>query len=838
MTKKSLFFGGLALLVILALAGCSNPASGDPESSTVAGNPDIPRDAVLAGDFEQLVGLLNDTNADTNGVENIAYAGAFSTELTIRDGKTVYWWYEGENDTYTLVANLIVEEGARLVILGGSTLSTDGAKKQLLVKGKVDVYGGLTIGANALDVADYFEANETKEARGTVIGTSRVAIGAGGKLTLKADDIANTNTENRFTPPQAWAAAGKGDLEVSGELSSTYTVTYMLKDISLPAGGRWYTFETAGGDLPSSIPAGADVTTNAAITETPDNTLTIYGRLTAPNATLGSITALTISGLDTDTSAAKSAAPTFPGWNEGYLKADVATLASAVSVNILDRGEFVSASKAINPPADSKINLGRSAIFTASGDSVNTFEKLSGLYAGPGASVSIASTALTFAGLKTLTLQDGAKLEADDGAAVTFLVDPNAKTAISLGANTLYKVGVSPAAKVDVAITNNSSLNKGSVLKVNEGSTFTLDAGKTFTVQPGATFDLSGLGTTVPTAAPVQINGTVVFKGEGDDAGTLIGPNPGLFDDATAISKFVAFGPDGKFEFNYGGAYIFAAVPEHEGPLEEIKYIGKAGGDAAFALGSNSRVSISGSGISIGATNKGGFTVVAVEEDGAYIAKDQTLTLDINAELQLGVGEGVMFAGDANGGARLEGPGKIVVLNGEGVYATITAGSGTWRAHGAGSVAIVNPEGGKTVITTFELGDASFKALGASAVIEVEVDQTLTIAASTTIDLSEGGTLSIKAEGESGTKISLPAATSIIKTNAAAGAAVTQESKKLSINGVELDIGNSTAMNAASADTGGLLSSIVGADSDGAITVKKAPVSINNTAVVTVAASE
>jgi hypothetical protein len=829
MTKKSLFFGGLALLALVVFAGCSNPSSSDPESSPVAGNPDIPRDAVLAEGFDQLVGLLNDTNADTNGVENIAYAGAFSAEVTIRGGKTVYWY----GDDSTLAANLIVEEGARLVILGGSTLSTDGAKKQLLVKGKVDVYGGLTIGANALDVADYFEANGTKEARGTVIGTSRVAIGAGGKLTLKADDIANTNTENRFTPPQAWAAAGKGDLEVDGELSSTYTVTYMLKDISLAA-GRWYTFETAGGDLPSLIPAGADVTTNAALAGTADNTLTIYGRLTAPNATLGSITDLTISGLDTDTTAAKSAAPTLQGWNEGYLEADVATLASAVSVNILDRGEFVSASKAINPPAESKINLGRSAIFTASGDSVNTFEKLSGLYAGPGAAVSIASTALTFAGLKTLTLQDGAKLEADEGTAVTFLVDPNAKTAISLGANTLYKVGVSPAAKVDVAITNNASLNAGSVLKVNEGSTFTLDAGKTFTVQPGATFDLSSLGITVPTAAPVQINGTVVFKGTVENAGTLIGANPTLFEgDPTVISKFAAFGPDGKFEFNYGSAYIFAESEADAG--DEITYIGKAGDGAAFALGSNSRISISGSGISIGATNKGGFTVVAVEEDGAYIAKDQTLTLDINAELQLGVGEGVMFAGDANGGARLEGPGKIVVLDGEDRNVTITAGSGSWRAHGAGSIAIVNPGSEATVITTFETGDASFKALGASAVITVAEDTELTIAAVTTIDLSEGGTLSIAANGDDdGTKIALPAATSIIKTNAAAGTAVTQDSKKLSINGVELTIGSSTVINAASADTGGLLSSIVGVDSNGAITVK-APVSINNTAVVTVA---
>jgi hypothetical protein len=764
MTKRSLFWGALALLAFLVFAGCSNPSSSDTTSGPVAGNPGVPRDAVLAGDFDQLVGLLNEITADTNKVANIAYNGDFDAELTIPSGKTVYWY----GDSQSLSANLIVEEGARLVILGNSTLTTNGDDNQLLVKGKVDVYGGLTIGDTALDVADYYVTDKTIEARGTVIGTSRIAIGAGGILTLTDDDIANQTTPNRFTPTQAWAAAGQGDLTISGALSPVYSVTYMLEGI-YPSAARIYTFETNGAEVPKLIPVGAHVTTNAAIADTtdPEHTLTVNGWLIAPNASLGAITNLTVSGaLDTDNavSRASSASPSMDSyWNEGYLAADSATLKSAVSINILDRGEFASESIYIElPEAGSKINLGRSAIFTAAGTTLNTFKNLTDLYIGPGADVTIDSTALTFGSLKTLTLQDGASLTATGGN-VTFLeeatpANPPNKTQLTLGLNTFYNVRVATTAKVDVAITNNSKLIGASVLTINEGSTFTVAEGATLTVGPEAQIDFSKLfaqGTTVPAnaeAAPVKINGAIELTGDGTNFAGLKGPELGAAPQPTATdaAKFVAFGDTGKIVFNYGTSLV----------MDEAPIVGDSNATYTWKDGTDdgAQIEITKTGITIRDT--GGDAPddaeVTIGSDQAVILKDQTLTLEKGVKLIAGTNGLSLTGGDANtGGAKLVGLGELVIDN-TGAVATIIGGSNGWQAIGAELVTFSFATTAKIAANS---AAATLKALGPGATIAVTAAGTLNIGADTTIEL--GGITTI-----AGGVINLPN-TAILKFAAA-----------------------------------------------------------------------
>jgi hypothetical protein len=834
MTKRSLFFGGLALLALLVFAGCSNPSSSDPESSPVAGNPLIPRDAVLAGDFDQLVGLLNEIAADTNGVVNIAYAGTFDGKLTIRSGKTVYLVAsEANSGVYGLTTdNVIVEEGARLVVLENVTLSTDNSAStagRLLVKGKVDVYGTLAVGLNALDVADYFVAADTTiEARGTVIGTNRIAIGAGGALSLKDDDIANQTTPDRFTPTQAWAAAGQGHLTIDGELPSVYTVTYMLEGIN-PSATRWYTFETAGGEVPKLIPVGAHVTTNAAIADTtdPEHTLTVNGWLIANNASLGAVTQITVSGaLDTDNAANRSINPGYPDfydWSEGYLEANGATLKSAASINVLDRGEFFSSSTAIElPETGTKINLGRSATFTASGAATNSFENLTDLYIGPGAGVKIDSPALTFGDLRTLTLQDGARLDAIGGA-VTFLVEdpapatPN-KTQITLGLNSFYKVGVSPTAKVAVAIENNSKLIDGSTLTVNEGSTLSLAAGKTLTVGDGAEVDLSGLITTAqatvptsPEAAPVQINGEIKLE----EGGTLKGPDVtklGATADARLnAAKFFTFGEDGKILLSYGASYLMGEIPVVGESTSGYTWV------AAASAGVDAQIEINGQGVIIRDVKKGtGAAKVAIAGPGAYILKGQTLTLEHSSvKLVSSSAEGlILFGGDTTtDGATLKGPGKLIISkDGTEDTTTIVGGAYGWQAVGAETIKFYYSSksiiAGLTALTGAAVSaETTLKAMGPGAAIAQagEASNDLNVGVFTTIalggtNLVEHGAIILKNTGSDASNngsMSLTAATSKITTGNTAGTGQTAA--------VKLDAEGETTISGSAIDQHGIL---------------------------------
>jgi hypothetical protein len=771
MLKKSLFFGAaaLALLVLLAFAGCSNPASDDGGGAApqLASEFDYPAGTVFTSSIDELRGLLNNpSSVDTNDVTHIAFANGTSltSGLTIPTGKTVY--LNGGNLTLT-TANIIVESGARLVLVGPSTrVLTTANTGKLLVKGTVEIYGTLAVAAAAgnhpaMQVADYYEADGTIDARDTVIGTSRVLVGPGGTLRLTADDIANQYTPNRFTPPQAWAAAGQGSLVITGTgpaaLTPSYTVRYLLEGIGLPSGDRTYTVETQGGGvLPSVIPAGAIITTTGVIEDADNQTLTVNGSLTATNTTatfediktltvngnlianfasFESVETLKISSRDSDNLPSRASTATTLPWatftDVAYLAADRATLKNAKTIIIGDYGEFASESTAIELPEGATISLGRSSAFRSAGTTSNSYETLERLFIGPASDVTIASPAVTFNALKELTLQDSASLTANTGGnSVNFLVEatpsnPPLKTKISWGLNTTFSVGMSPIAKVDLVLNDNSSLLAGGIT-LNEGGTLTVAADKTLTVGTGTSVNFANLGTTAPAsteAAPVKIDGTLVVAG-----GTISGPNPGAFATApTDIYKFIAFGPDGKIVVNYGGTYEFGAVtigsPGTTHPA--VGFIGSTGTDIYQWAGSNdgARITISAGGITIEDTD-GGAAAAAVTSNAAYvpatpnpyifIQKEQTLYLGTNVQLKAVTNTGVYFAGEATtGGAQLKGPGALLAG-----AATITGGASGWRVFGADAIGITQTGAGAASIVIAGSGTTtSLRALGTGAVI-------------------------------------------------------------------------------------------------------------------------
>jgi hypothetical protein len=817
MYKKSLFLGAvvLALTVLLALVGCSNPTSESGPAPQTVGAVEYPPGTVFTDDFVDLEGLLyNPPETETNRVIYVAYSGTLDAELTIPDGKTVYW----QNALTFATENIIVEPGARLVLEDDVTTVPAGV---LLVKGIVEVHAELAVTASVLEVADYFKAGTTIEARGTVIGTGRILVAPTGTLIITADDIANQATPDRFTPAQAWAAAGQGSLQIGtngAPLSSVYTVRYVLEGIGLPAGARTYTVFTNGGDvLPPVIPGGAFITTNGVIEDADGHNLTVNGVLIAPNAastfedivnltvnggliansaTFENVENLIVSGRDTDnlTSRVSDTPSETWVWQHGsYLGADSATLEKAVNITIGDYGEFASESNQINLPVGAKIILGRSAIFNSLGTINNSFDNLTRLFIGPAAQVTIASSMLTFKSLESLTLQDSASLIANAGTSVTFLVEatpstPPRKTAINLGLNALYTVGLDPSAKVDVGIINDSSLRAGSDITLNEGSTFTLAAGKTLTVETNATIDFSNL-TTVPANAadaPVKINGTIEFKDDGTGTGGFLGPNPGLFTTATDIYKVAAFGSDGALVFNHGTTYVFAESIDPA--YAEVPYIGRSSTSSPFTWNSGddgAQIIIDGTGIKIRDTN-GGSAAVFVKDAGAFILKEQTLYLDTNVELQLS-GNAIWFAGDAAGGAQLKGPGKVTMANGN---TTITGGSNGWRVFGPDNVGIFDL-GATTVIQTLASGNTtSFRAQGPSAVITQAAgdgSNSLTIAANTIVDLvgtatSPGGSIVLQSGTDPG-KLTFTANTSKLLLGPGAGGAATGALVNLAIGG-------------------------------------------------------
>ena len=874
MIKRSLVFGTLALLMLalLVFVGCSNPSSGEGTSAPQAtSGGDYPAGTVFTDDFDQLEGLLgNASTVETNDVTHIAFEakGALSRSLTIPTGKIVYL-YSTANSGYTLTLasdnNIIVESGGELVVRPGITLKTASDGK-LLVKGKVEVFGGLQVdggaGTNpAMQVADYFDDGATKTARDTVIGTARVLVGPGGWLVLTADDIANQATPNRFTPPQAWAAAGQGSLGISDTLGSAYTVKYLLEGIALPAGGRRYLINDTqgGGVLPSVIPAGAYISVSGVIEDAENHTLTVNGGLTATNAastfkgiealtvngslvaneaTFESVKTLKVSSLDNDELPSRAA--TLPSSVVGgSLEADRATLEKAESIIIGDYGTFTSASTLIDLPEGAKISLGRSAAFNASGAVNNSFDNLASLFIGPASEVGIDSSAVTFKSLKTLTLQDGAVLSVNPtGDSVTYLIEatpstPPKKTEITWGLNTRYVVGVASSAKVDVAITNDASLISGSTVTVNAGSTFAVADGKTLTVPAGAAVDLSGLITSTTTAptntadAPVQIRGTIELTG----SGALTGPDPAVLSNALDVYKFVGFGDNGKILLNWGTAYTMGAS----------KIVGVDGAGAAYEwVGSTSdgaQIVIDGAGLTIRDRNGGG-AGVTIGTGSAFVLKEQTLTLETGVTLTIDtVDTGLWLAGDAgtNGGALLKGPGSIVVLDGSDEIARITGGSSGWRVHGSDTIGIGRTSaGGFTTIRNSATGQTSLRALGPGADITVAAGKTLRIDTNTVVELggsatSAWGSITLMAatSGNSGGVLSLVATTSKLLLGAGTGGTP-------ATNITTITIGGKAVTNAGLA-SGDL--SIIGTNDTTANTSKGVLVQIGGTTAGTLTAS-
>jgi hypothetical protein len=783
MTKRSLFGGALALLTLLVFAGCSNP-SGSTEyvDRYIDSGFDYPSGTIFVDSLAELEGLLNGIEQPV-GITHIAYRAdtlVFTDQLIIPGGKTVYL-EQIASDSYQLNQDIIVEPDAVLVLVKSTLATSDDTNPgKLLVKGRVDVYGGLTVTATTEDVADYYE--DTLKAYRTVI-KERVSVKAGGTLSLPAGDIrlAEDTSTRKLTPQEAWAAAGQGHLVISGVLA--YPVTYMLPEQIQPSKTRTYEFETSGGDLPSVIPAGAYVTTSAAITDTPDHTLTVNGGLSAPNATFSAITQLVISGSDTD-NVARSAVPA--QYMEGYLEADKATLEKAETITIGDRGTFESESPVIEPPEGSKIYLGRNAVFNATNDkATSTFKNLISLFVGPGADVTIASKALTFAALRTLTVQDGARLDAGFDK-VFSTTDANNPPDIIIG-DCFFKLGLSPSAKINMGIKKNATLANGSILKVNGDSTLVVEKGATLAVETGAVVDFSGL-TTPANTPPITIEGTIELKGEG-----LI-KVPELPAENADILKYITVGDEGKIVLNYGTTFHFELTSDEtqeDNEIDDFVAPATAGKRASYTWADDddgAQIEINKAGITIRDTGKTAPAVLTVTKPNAGAVKGQTLTLEAGVSLVV-KDKGVWFQleDNENGPAKLKGPGKIVVQDTTGnTLATITGGSG-WQVTGA-SIGI---RGGTAATVVASAATAVFKALGSDAVIEVPAGKELSVGQNVTIALggttaSAGGRIILKGHTGAGGKLSFVAAASKVTLGDGTGTQATNDptDKTIKIGGV------------------------------------------------------
>jgi hypothetical protein len=270
-------------------------------------------------------------------------------------------------------------------------------------------------------------------------------------------------------------------------------------------------------------------------------------------------------------------------------------------------------------------------------------------------------------------------------------------------------------------------------------------AGKTLTVGPEAAVDFRSL-TSIPTSAEtasIQINGTIKLTFDGTHRGTLIAPNPGLFQTQTDLFKVAAFGTNGAIVLDYGTVYKFGSATPATGPaLLELPFIGATSDGNAFAwAGSNdgAQIVIDGTGLTIrdanGSTN--GWAKVTIEGPRSFILKEQTLTLDTNVELLMANGEALHLAGDATaGGAQIKGAGKIIAGKTE-----ITGGSSGWRVFGSDSISIRQDTADTASIVNFGTGTTtSLRAMGQSAVITqlAGSGNGLTIESSAVVEL--GGT--------------------------------------------------------------------------------------------------
>jgi hypothetical protein len=452
----------------------------------------FPEETVTAATRAQLEGLLNDPLATTNdGVKHIRYTGApITTDLEIPPGKVVYW---DSGTAVSLAANIIVwDGGARLVLVDAFTMSTG----KLLVRGTVEVFRSLSVGAEARNVADFTDEDGQIDGRNTVIGTPHVIILPGADLILDDSDIIPPTESllNKFTPAQAWAAANQGNLTINGRLTTyPYSVKELLTGVN-PSWMRTYRVSSIGkpGEILPNIPAGAIIDTWAQPEECDNDKLTVYGSLTTlgtlnkiPEIEVGSSGTLILA--DTDTR---------------YLVTGLKNL---------------------------KLNPG--ANFEVFPNPYVTFESLEELFLGDGSVISVL------------------------GGNVTFKQAQDTLLGLTIGKKVAYQVEMSPLAKIKTTIDKDGGLADNSTLILYEGSSFTVDNDVIFTIEGGSTFDISNLpipATATTSTVPLEINGTLNIASDGK----LIGPGY----DKIAVNPenlYNAFklGDKGKITLDYGATF-------------------------------------------------------------------------------------------------------------------------------------------------------------------------------------------------------------------------------------------------------------------------------------------
>jgi hypothetical protein len=509
---------------------------------------------------------------------------------------------------------------------------------------------------------------------------------------------------------------------------------------------------------------GTDLTTTGVIADAEDHSLTVNGRLIAQNASFKDIESLTVtgigavlqadiatfekvstlvvSGVNTENYARSAEAVTIGGW----LGADGATFEKAESITIGDNGVFESASAKITLPEKAVIRLGKGASFTASAPKDNTFANVEELYIGPASKVQLTSINVSLAGLKNLHVQDSASLTSAGTYAFT-LDNP-----VGLGKGALITGKYASDAKVDIVYSGDTTLAAGTY-NVTEKSTLAVAEGAILTVPEDAILDLSALklpNTQAPDA-PVAIKGTIKVA----SGGTVIGPFLSEQERPSVYSIF-DLGTGGKILLNNGATFKFGTGTTAGTDVEYIA--GASTGDFAFEWASNddgAQIEINTAGFTIrdiGGTASDGITTDAKISTGkaATILKEQSLTLEAGTTLDIGVvANTLVLTGDAAGGAKLLGTGKVTAGAAE-----IVGGPG-WQAFGgAGTITIAYASAVTSSITASVAGTV-FKALGSGATItqKAGADNNLSIGVATVIELggnekAAGGVIILKNSAE------------------------------------------------------------------------------------------
>jgi hypothetical protein len=196
---------------------------------------------------------------------------------------------------------------------------------------------------------------------------------------------------------------------------------------------------------------------------------------------------------------------------------------------------------------------------------------------------------------------------------------------------------------------------------------------------------------------------------------------------------------------------------------------------SAPAADDGAQIIMDATGITIRDTGKTTGATVTNGSAFAFILKEQTLFLDAGVELVINADAGttgIWFAGAADGGAKLMGPGALVIKDSNvtpRTLTTISGGSRGWQAVGTDSIAINRLVGNKTNIgTSSPISTATWKALGSGAVITqmAGASNELNIQAGVTVDLggttSAGGVIVLKGGANDRGSLALTATSKIL----------------------------------------------------------------------------